>query len=141
MVVPTISTETWVRVGHWTIICVGDELDVGQLSFEQQLRTLLDWGPLERVDRMDGDGWYLNEYPEGHTEKYYVPGDREHRPEVSEETAQRLHEWVDEVGGRAPVSAYDFEDKVQSLLSAMDEYGDKVGIQLKEVEPPKGHKA
>ena len=140
MVVPAISTETWVRVGHWTMVCVGDEVDVGKLSFEQQLQTLLDWGPLERVDRMDGDGWYLDEYRHGHTEEYYVPGDREHRPEVSEETAQRLHEWVDEIA-MAPGSAYDFEDKVQLLLSAMDEYGNKVAIQLEKFEPPKGRKA
>jgi len=139
MVVPAISTETWVRVGHWTIICVDDELDVGQLSFEERLQTLLDWGPLERLDRMDGDGWYHEHYEHGHTEEYYVPGDAEHRPEVSKETAARLHEWVDETS-TAPVSAYDFEDKVQRLLSAMDEYGDKVDIQLEEVEPPKGRK-
>jgi len=139
MVVPAISTETWVRVGHWTIICVDDELDVGQLSFEERLQTLLDWGPLERLDDMDGEGWYLNMYEDGHTQEYYVPGDREHRPEVSEETAQRLHEWVDNAA-TAPVSAYDFEDKVKSLLSAMEEYGNKVDIQLEEVEPPKGHK-
>lgn len=139
MVVPAISTETWVRVGQWTKVCVGDELDVGQLSFEQRLQTLLDWEPLERLDRMDGDGWYHEQYEDGHTKEYYVPYDREHRPEISEDTAARLHEWVDETA-RAPVSAYDFEDKVQRLLSTMDEYGDKVDIQLEEVEPPKSHK-
>lgn len=136
MVVPAISTETWCRVGHWADIVTVEGPEIDEYSFEQRLNVLLNHRPLERLNDMEAGGdYYIKKYRAGHTRQYYVPGDKVHRPEVSEETAQRLHEWVDDTG-TAPMSVYDFEDKVESLLSAMADWGNRVHIQLEEVDEP-----
>lgn len=139
MVTPTISHRTWMQVREWTELAViSDDKDMSaeDFSFEEQLEMLMDLEPKERKDDMDTEQYTYShrEYPNGKT-RYYVilPNfeDYVHRPQVSDAVADRLEEWVDE-NILGPVSAYDFEERVQAFLGVLKDHHGIMDVRVEE---------
>jgi hypothetical protein len=139
MVTPTISHRTWVQVKVWTDLAVisdGRDMSADDFSFEEQLEMLMDLEPKEQKDDMDTEQYTYShpEYPNGETRHYVIlPGfeDYVHRPQVSDAVADQLEEWVDE-NILGPVSAYDFEERVQAFLEVLGKYEAVLDVRVEE---------
>lgn len=146
MVTPTISERTWVRVDYWVeILAVADtSQSATDFSFETKLKMLMELKPMENMEDMDTDQFNYShpDYPDGLEQEYWIPPgteNRVHRPHVSDDFADRLEDWVDE-NILGPVSSYNFEQRVESFLSALEEYEEALGVYLVETDAPEKYK-
>lgn len=143
MLVPKVSHDSWERVRGFSQIALGtDKVDVNQLSFSDRLVQLMSCpggGESFRVAadevRNSLNNYSSAQWPEG-KEILIHPNsqDRSHRPEVSEELAERLTERLYEEYPGMAVDGFGFDKKLQLLLERVAEYYELLGCRV--VEAP-----
>jgi hypothetical protein len=148
MAVPLVSHEHWERTRGVTQLLMGThKVDAGSLSFARQLRQVVAGGsyrdvldeyreqqesPLRSTQRGGETELYHQEWgPDGVTLEITPDArDRPHRPEVPDDLVDDLDEVVLEDYPTVPVDAISFDEKLELLLEAAEEYYGELNCRL-----------